>query len=645
MINPVALASLAGCVALALFLLVGPLRSHESSDAGDGWGTVIIDKPHKAWPRRVMMLLGLFLLATTFVAINRVQIAAAYDYVVLHLALWAFTSPAVIAPYAKHLLPALRAMIALAIVIFGAVAPARIDRKLVIMLHAVVYLGISALFDSLMLAIAASARLPIGGFGVEGILMSMLLGGVVMLHVFFTSFQLPRPTRVPVQRGVHRWPTIQLMGAGAATLFIYGLLIALLVNSGIAGHGVMLFIGFMTYSVLWNALIVVLLVLGLVGRHRPLPSNDRPPIHVIICAYNENPGIADTLQSIEAAAVTYGGSVRVTVADDGSTDGTAVLSRAVIEEFKVASGEVLDCPHGGKSAALNAALARVAAPIAIRIDADVVIGPDSFLYIPGWFSDPTVGCVGAGTLPRMGRSWIHRMRLLECLSSFYFARVGLMAVDGISCIPGTFQAFRPAAALAVGGYVTGMNGEDADLTMLLGRLGYRVMIDTRIRVFEDVPSTVLELQEQRLRWYRAGAHVFARQGPLLAGSAGPRVWFNTVRLIALRFLATLRPVLFLYSAVLAVLHPTSYRNIWFVFVLYGSSVLPVIIVTTVVAIRHHYTRYLPWFLVWYPTFVVLRRAFVIESLLTLPTRPVRAPVALRGRTTWKARKPAAELAG
>jgi cellulose synthase/poly-beta-1,6-N-acetylglucosamine synthase-like glycosyltransferase len=645
MINPAALVSLAGCVALALFLLIWPLRHHQSSDTGDGWGKVVIDRPHIAWPRRVMILLVLFVVSTALVAIDRDAIAAGYDYLVLHLSLWAFPSPAVIAPYARHLEPAFRAMIAMGIVLFGLVAPARIDRRMVIILHAVVYLGISVLFDSLMLAVAAATRLPIGGYGVEGILMNMLLGGVVMLHVFFTSFQLPRPTRVPAQRGVYRWPTIQLVGAGSATLFIYGLLIALLVNSGIAAHGVMLFIGFMTYSVLWNGLMVVLLILGLVGRRRPVPSNDRPPIHVIICAYNENPGIADTLQSIEAAAVTYAGPVRVSVADDGSTDGTAALARTVMGEFTAATGDVLECAHGGKSAALNTALAGVMASIVIRIDADVVIAPDAFVYLPGWFSDPTVGCVGGGTMPRMGRSWIHRMRLLECLSSFYFARVGLMTVDGISCIPGTFQAFRPAPALAVGGYVTGMNGEDADLTMLLGRLGYRVIIDTRIRVFEDVPSTVLELQEQRLRWYRAGAHVFARQGPLLAGSAGPRVWFNSVRLITLRFLGTLRPVLFLYSAVMALLHPTSYRNIWFVFVLFGSSVVPVILVTTVVAIRHRYARYLPWFLIWYPTFVVLRRAIVIESLLTLPTRPVRFRVALRGRPIWKAGAPAAEPAG
>jgi len=592
-----------------------------------------------------MILIGTFLVATAFVAINRVVIASGYEYLVIHLSLWALPAPAVIAPYATHLEPALRAMIAAAIVLFGIVAPASLGRRLLIISHAAVYLGISILFDGVTLALAAATHLPIGGYGVEGIVMNMLLGGTVMLHVFFTSFQLPRPTLVPVQKGVYRWATLLLVLAGAATLFIYGLLIVLLVDSGVAAHGLMLFIGFMTYSVLWNGLMIILLILGLFGRRRPVPTVDRPPIHVIMCAYNENPGIEDTLRSIEAAAVMYGGPLRVTVADDGSTDGTAALARSVMRQFVAAKGDVLECAHGGKSVALNTALAATTASIVVRIDADVVIAADSFTYLPGWFSDPAVGCVGAGTMPRMGRSWIHRMRLLECLSSFYFARVGLMTVDGISCIPGTFQAFRPTPAIAVGGYVVGMNGEDADLTMLLGRLGYRVIIDTRIRVFEDVPSTVLELQEQRLRWYRAGAHVFARQGPVFAGSAGPRVWFNSVRLMALRFLAALRPVLFLYSAVLALIHPTAYRNIWFVFVLYGSSVVPVILVTIVVAIRYGYTRYLPWFLVWYPTFVVLRRAFVIESLLTLPTRPIRFSVTLRGRRNLQVGDPAAEPAG
>jgi cellulose synthase/poly-beta-1,6-N-acetylglucosamine synthase-like glycosyltransferase len=84
-------------------------------------------------------------------------------------------------------------------------------------------------------------------------------------------------------------------------------------------------------------------------------------------------------------------------------------------------------------------------------------------------------------------------------------------------IPGTFTAFRRAPAEAVGGFPVGMNGEDTDLTMQLGRLGYRAVIDPRIRCYEDVPRTAAEFVEQRTRWARAGFHVFARHEPLRSG--------------------------------------------------------------------------------------------------------------------------------
>ena len=46
-------------------------------------------------------------------------------------------------------------------------------------------------------------------------------------------------------------------------------------------------------------------------------------------------------------------------------------------------------------------------------------------------------------------TWFHRMRALEVLFQFRFARVGQSLVDGIVVIPGPFTAFRRGPALAV----------------------------------------------------------------------------------------------------------------------------------------------------------------------------------------------------
>ncbi len=245
-----------------------------------------------------------------------------------------------------------------------------------------------------------------------------------------------------------------------------------------------------------------------------------------------------------------------------------------MDNFAAAKGEIIACAHAGKSAALNAALARVKATIAVRIDADVVISRNAFRCLPRWFRDPTVGDVGGATFPRMARSWLHRMRLIECIFGYLFVRPSLVAIDALPCVPGTFQAFRPVPARAVGGMVMGMNGEDADLTLQLGRLGYRAVLDRDIVIHEDVPTTLSGYREQRTRWYRSGAHLFARHNPLQGTSAGPRVWLSGMRAVIFRFMMLVRPIVYLYAAVLAIEQPTWSRNLWYVFVLFGSAVLP-----------------------------------------------------------------------
>ena len=94
-------------------------------------------------------------------------------------------------------------------------------------------------------------------------------------------------------------------------------------------------------------------------------------------------------------------------------------------------------------------------------------------------------------------------------------------VDAIVVIPGTFTAFRRGPAVTAGGFPVGMNGEDADLTMHIGRLGYRVAVDPRIRSYEDVPRNPGEFVEQRTRWARpasTSSPATSRCGP---GSLAP----------------------------------------------------------------------------------------------------------------------------
>jgi cellulose synthase/poly-beta-1,6-N-acetylglucosamine synthase-like glycosyltransferase len=613
-----------GLLAVTILWIFWSVRRHPAVDRGDGLGHVLIVPPKAVSLARPMAFFGVMLIYAVIVVAVRGPVATAYSSVVLRLVLWVLPDPTLVAPYASHFESGLRIMISGSIAALALVIPASPGRRGTVGLHALLYLAMAILLDCLVVVASATTRLPIAYVGIEGIVLNLLLWATVMLRVFFTTMALPRPSQVPVFRRVYRTATIHAVLLGLTVVAMLAIATAMVTRLGPSGHDFYVLLGFMTYSVLWALFLLFLRLFGPFHRPPPLGSAS-PTIHVIMCAYNESPGIVDSLQSIDEAAVQYAGEVWMTLADDGSADDTVAVSRRAMEAFRAAHGETISCAHGGKSAALNAALARVTSPIAVRIDADVLISPNAFSCLPRWFEDPTVGNVGGVTFPRMLGSWIHKMRLIECIYGYLFVRPALMIIDAVPCIPGTFQAFRPDPVRAAGGMVTGMNGEDADLTLQLGRLGYRAVLDRDIVIHEDVPATLKAYREQRDRWYRSGYHLFARHGPFQGRSAGPRVWLSLVRAAMFRFMMLVRPIVYLYAAVWALEQPSATRNIWFVFVLFGCAMTPMLLCTAIAAAVHGYGRYLPWFLLWFPTYVLLRRFIMIESLLTLPTRPVIVP--------------------
>ena len=90
-----------------------------------------------------------------------------------------------------------------------------------------------------------------------------------------------------------------------------------------------------------------------------------PPVSVILAAYNEEPVILRTVESILQNGYR---DFEVIVVDDGSKDRTLeVLRERYGNDPKV---RVLTQPNGGKSAALNNAIAHSAHDILIAVDAD-----------------------------------------------------------------------------------------------------------------------------------------------------------------------------------------------------------------------------------------------------------------------------------
>lgn len=616
-------------VVIALAVLVGGLRRPCEDDLGDGSGQVVLPDPRPVSIVRTATFYLLFTGLSSLLVGIRPGIGPVYAALAVRVAQACSAQHLAIASYGAHLHGSLRLLVVIDVVCLAAVLRASPLRRGIVLAHGLAYLVLALGLDAVCLVVAAGAHLLVVTYVLMSAVASLAGAVLVMMRILATTFSVPRPTTVAARRG--RLRADSAIFTSAAVVAIVGVVVgvAALTAEFAGSQPALELVVLFGYPAVFVLLYLVLMILGPRPRPGPAPLL-APPLSVIIPAYNEAAGIALTLESVDRAASAYPGPVFVVVADDGSTDETVEVVRGCMRRFSAATGLIVAEGHAGKAGALNHALARVETDLVVRVDADVVVDAEAFVPLPGWFDDPAVGTVGALSLPRQElRGWICRARLVECLLSFAFSRLALQRVDAVSCIPGTFTAFRRAPAVEAGGFVMGMNGEDADLTMQLGRLGYRAVLDPRIRSFEDVPATLGGLREQRTRWNRAGLQVAARHSPLLAGLGGPRNWFMYLRTTLIRVTALLRPLVYVHALQVVLLAPSFHDGVGPFFVLYLAAGFPMLAVSAYLAIRHGFASKLVWLPVMYP-FTIVRRIFTLEAMLSLPTRTV-VPRRLRAR--------------
>jgi cellulose synthase/poly-beta-1,6-N-acetylglucosamine synthase-like glycosyltransferase len=84
-------------------------------------------------------------------------------------------------------------------------------------------------------------------------------------------------------------------------------------------------------------------------------------------------------------------------------------------------------------------------------------------------------------------------------------------------VPGAIGAFRRNVLQEVGGVSGDTLAEDTDLTLAIGRAGYRVVYAEDARAWTEAPSTVGGLWRQRYRWsYGTMQAIWKHRGALLS---------------------------------------------------------------------------------------------------------------------------------
>lgn len=226
------------------------------------------------------------------------------------------------------------------------------------------------------------------------------------------------------------WMTIWLLRAGAA---LSSLLTALLIA--------------VTVMSVLRLLALVLFARRHARRFPVCDSAYRPPVSVIVPAFNEAVGIADAVRSLVAS--TYP-NLEIIVVDDGSTDDTAL----VVRRLDLPQVTVITQTNAGKPAALNAGIAAATGDVLILVDGDTVFAPDAVTALVGRLSDTTVGAVSGNTKVGNRRGLIGRWQHIEYVIGFNLDRRMFDVLHCMPTIPGAVGAFR-RAVLAEVGYVSG----------------------------------------------------------------------------------------------------------------------------------------------------------------------------------------------
>jgi cellulose synthase/poly-beta-1,6-N-acetylglucosamine synthase-like glycosyltransferase len=467
-------------------------------------------------------------------------------------------------------------------------------------------------------------------FSPVGAIVVGLVGLVVIFTTVFMQYLLPDGIRVFPRRRRSRDYVLVFLGAVVlAAAFAVGF--AVLRDAYFDGLHIRFIGGLDSSIVIFLLSLIILLYLASATLEHRKPTSG-PPLSVafLIPAYNEGRAIAECIHAIDQAAALYPEECKLIVVDNGSTDDTAVVAREALDACQAVEGDVLDCPPPGKARALNVGLSLLTADVVIRIDADTIVSRELLATVMPWFWDESVGGVSGLPMPNKDTPrWLYPMRIAEVYYGVAFLRVAQGAADAVMVMPGMIAAYRRKLVEDLGGFAEGINGEDADITMRIGRLGYRIVTDLEVRVLTEVPATLGHLREQRQRWSRGLYHMAGRNMSTIWMRQGLRgVWVLPWSIFNASRRTMMIPIL-ACAAVVELINPDVFA-LREISVVAGFLVGLQLVVIALLLLANRQFRAVPFV----PAFLVFRmfRAYTaFETLLTLRLKPARSGQNVLGR--------------
>ncbi|WP_423199870.1 MULTISPECIES: glycosyltransferase family 2 protein [unclassified Cupriavidus] len=245
-----------------------------------------------------------------------------------------------------------------------------------------------------------------------------------------------------------------------------------------------------------------------------------PTLGVIVAAHNEAAALPVTLDALFRQTRVPD---QIVIADDGSTDGTAALltsryglaqpadCRLSAPSTRYPNLRWLRVPHGGKAAALNAALVKLRTEAVMTVDADTLLENGACEAMAQAFARAPRLVAATGLLtPVCGRTlggrFFQWFQTYEYIRNF-ISRFAWMRMDSLLLVSGAFACYRRQPVVDVGGFDPQCLVEDYELIHRLRRhsamrgLDWDVQVIGAARATTDAPGTLPAFLRQRRRWF------------------------------------------------------------------------------------------------------------------------------------------------
>lgn len=221
------------------------------------------------------------------------------------------------------------------------------------------------------------------------------------------------------------------------------------------------------------------LVLAGWRRFGPLVRKDREfhtTVSVLLAVYNGQEFIRKKLDNLLSLDYPHE-SVDILVVSDGSTDATD----SIVSSYGDRGVRLIRVPHGGKAAALNAAMGHATGEILFFVDVRQVIESQALRHLVANFADPTVG-VATGELRYVHSNSVGEAADIDAYWKYeIWARQRHSRIHSIFGATGCIYAVRRSLAKPI---PVDTLIDDAIISLNAFLQGYRAVIDTEALAFD-----------------------------------------------------------------------------------------------------------------------------------------------------------------